>query len=93
MKKALFIVCSIFGGISLLTVYICVILEKAFPSLLIFTRLIKSPVSTANVSDRALILYVTLLTPIFHPSKENIRASHFLRREALLQAGKWHTKR
>lgn len=33
MKKALFIVCSIFGGISLLTVYICVILEKAFPIL------------------------------------------------------------
>lgn len=44
-------------------------------------------------ADTSVLSYVTLLTLIFHPSKENIRASHFPRREALLQAGKWHSKR
>ena len=33
MKKALFIINSIFGGISLFAIYVCVLLEKTFPIL------------------------------------------------------------
>ena len=39
------------------------------------------------------VFNVTLLTLIFHHGKENIRVSLFPRREALLQAGKRHSKR
>jgi len=57
-----------------------------------------TPSISLNITRKAAarplpFFYVTLLTLIFHPSKENIQASYFPRREVLLQAGKWHSKR